>query len=80
MLRDNDDEEENLKRYEITADILKGYKMESVVLDLEGDNMFAKMFSSIYLADFAAYYLAEKNEIDPTPVVMVEELKKRLKS
>ena len=80
MLRDSDDEAENLKRYEITADILKGYQMESVVLDLEGDNMFAKMFSSIYLADFAAYYLAEKNETDPTPVAMVEELKKRLKS
>ena len=80
MLRDNDDEAGNLKRYEITADILKGYKMESVILDLEGENMFAKMFSSIYTADFAAYYLAEINQVDPTPVAMVEELKKRLKS
>jgi len=80
MLRDNDDEEENLQRYEITADILKGYKMESVILDLEGKNMFAKMFNSIYTADFAAYYLAEKNEIDPTPVAMVEDFKTRLKS
>ena len=80
MLRDNDDEEENLKRYVITADILKGYKMDSVVLDLKGDNMFAKMFSSIYTADFTAYYLAEKNQVDPTPVVMVEDFKTRLKS
>ena len=80
MLRDNDDEAENLKRYEITADILKRYKVESVILDMEGNNMFAKMFSSIYTADFAAYYLAEKNETDPTPVAMVEELKERLKS
>src|SRR3989344_1451866 len=80
MLRDNDDEAENLRRYEITADVLKGYKMESVILDMEGNNMFAKMFSSIYTADFAAYYIAEKNKTDPTPVAMVEELKKRLKS
>ena len=80
MLRDEDDDAENLKRYEITADILKGYQMESVILDLEGDNMFAKMFSSIYTADFTAYYLAEKNQVDPTPVAMVEELKRRLKS
>lgn len=80
MLKDNDDDPQNLRRYEITADILKSYKMDSVILDLKGDTMFAKMFSSIYLADFAAYYLAEKNETDPTPVAMVEELKKRLKS
>lgn len=79
MLRDVDDDPQNLKRYEITADILKGYKMESAILDLKGANTFSKIFSSIYIADFAAYYLAEKNEVDPTPVVMVEELKKRLK-
>ncbi len=79
MLRDTDDDPQNLERYEITADILKGYKMESVILDLKGASTFSKIFSSIYIADFAAYYLAEKNEVDPTPVVMVEELKKRLK-
>ena len=53
--------------------------MDSVILDLVGESCFAKMFNSIYVADFAAYYLAEKNQIDPTPVVMVEELKARLK-
>ena len=80
MLRDSQDDPENLRRYEITGDILKGYNMESVILDLRGANTFAKMFNSIYVADFVAYYLAEKNNIDPTPVEMVEELKKRLKS
>ena len=79
MLKDPDDDPENLRRYEITADILRGYKMDSVILDLVGESCFAKMFNSIYVADFAAYYLAEKNQIDPTPVVMVEELKARLK-
>ncbi len=80
MLKDPADDPENLRRYDITADILKGYNMESTILDLEGANTFAKMFNSIYIADFAAYYLAEKNGLDPTPVEMVEELKKRLKS
>lgn len=79
MLKDPDDDVQNLRRYPITADILKGYKMNSEILDMEGKNMFSKMFASIYIADFTAYYLAEKNGIDPTPVEMVEELKKRLK-
>lgn len=80
MLKDPNDERQNLRRYTITADILKGYGMESKILELSGGSTFEEMFSSIYIADFAAYYLAGKNNVDPTPVEMVEELKKRLKS
>lgn len=79
MLRDPDDDAGNLRRYEITADILKRYNMESEILDLAGETVFTKLFNSIYLADFTAYYLAEVNKVDPTPVDMVEEFKKRLK-
>ncbi len=79
MLKDPADDPRNLRRYAITADILKTYNMGSVVIDIEGSTVFEKLFNSVYLADFAAYYLAEKNGEDPTPVVMVEELKKRLK-
>jgi len=79
MLKDPADDPRNLRRYAITADILKTYNMGSEIVDIEGSTVFAKLFNSVYLADFAAYYLAEQNQEDPTPVVMVEELKKRLK-
>ncbi len=79
MLKDPADDPRNHKRYAVTAGVLKEAGMESVVLELEGNNVFTKLFNSIYIADFAAYYLAEKNNVDPTPVEMVEELKKRLK-
>lgn len=79
MLKDPADDPRNLRRYEITANILKDYGVESEIIDIEGESVFEKLFNSVYLADFAAYYLAEKNGIDPTPVAMVEELKKRLK-
>lgn len=79
MLKDPEDDPRNQRRYEITADILKGYRMDSVVLDLEGETVFEKIFNSVYLADFTAYYLAAKNGVDPTPVAMVEEFKRRLK-
>lgn len=78
MLKDPSDDPANHKRYEVTSGILKEVGLESVVVDLEGNTVFEKLFNSIYLADFAAYYLAEKNEVDPTPVGMVEEFKKRL--
>ncbi len=36
------------------------------------------MFSLIQLGDFASYYLAVLNEVDPTPVEVIESLKKAL--
>lgn len=79
MLKDPADDPRNHKRYEVTAGILKEVQMESITLELGGATVFEKLFNSIYLADFAAYYLSEKNQVDPTPVVMVEEFKNRLK-
>ena len=79
MLKDPADDPRNLRRYGITADILKTYNMGSEIIEISGSTVFEKLFNSVYLADFAAYYLAEHNHEDPTPVVMVEELKKRLK-
>lgn len=79
MLKDPADDARNHKRCSVTAGVLKEVGMESAVLDLEGNSVFEKLFNSIYIADFAAYFLAEKNNVDPTPVAMVEEFKKRLK-
>ena len=78
MLKDPYDDIEDQRRYKITADILREHGLESEILDLVGSSCCAKMFNSIYTADFTAYYLAYKNKIDPTPVDMVEEFKKRL--
>lgn len=79
MLKDPADDPRNRKRYEVTAGILKDAGVESEILELDGQSVFEKLFNSIYLADFTAYFLAEKNGVDPTPVGMVEEFKKRLK-
>lgn len=80
MLKDPADDPRNHKRYDVTAGILKEVGMESEILEITGETVFEKLFNSIYLADFVGYYLAEKNGVDPTPVDMVEEFKKRLKS
>lgn len=80
MLKDPNDHTRNLKRYEVTAKLLASKGIESEVVDMDGDNMFSKMFLSITLADWASYYLALEYDQDPTPVAMVEELKKILVS
>ena len=78
MLRDRDDNPRNLKRYEATEGLLKEKSIESEIIDMDGSDVFSKMFLSICLADWASYYLALEYQQDPTPVDMVEKLKKIL--
>lgn len=78
MLRDPEDHPKNLKRFEITAELLRKQGTSVEILDMEGENVFNRMFDSILLADFASYALALENGVDPTPVDMVEDLKKQL--
>lgn len=80
MLRDKDDDPRNLKRYQATADLLAEEEIESTVIDMDGTDAFSKMFLSISLADWTSYYLALEYKQDPTPVEMVEKLKKILAS
>ncbi len=80
MLKDAQDHARNQRRYESTARLLKEKGIESEILDMEGDDVFYKIFSSLNLADWTSYYLALEYGQDPTPVDMVEKLKQILAS
>jgi glucose/mannose-6-phosphate isomerase len=80
MLKDPEDNPKNLKRYQATQDILRKKGIESEILDMDGWNLFSKLFLSVSLSDWTSYYLALEYGQDPTPVDMVEELKKILAS
>lgn len=78
ILRDLSTHPQNLKRMEITAELLRKQGVEVEILDMAGGSVYSKVFQSIALGDFTSYYLALKYGQDPTPVHMVEELKKLL--
>jgi glucose/mannose-6-phosphate isomerase len=80
MLRDQNDHSRNIKRYQITADILKNYGVDSTIIDMPEGPILYRIFATLQIGCWASYYLALKYEIDPTPVDMVEELKEKLKS
>ena len=80
MLRNKNDHPKNLKRYDVTAKLLIEKGIESEIIDIDGEDVFSKMFLTITLADWTSYYLALEYGQDPTPVDMVEELKKILAS
>lgn len=78
MLRDNDDFAPMIKRFDVTAKLLREKGVEVETIDMPGKSVFEKMFGAILIADFTSYYLALEYGQDPTPVDMVEELKKML--
>lgn len=78
IFKDPEDHPRILKRFEITSKLFEEKGLKVDVLEMKGDSTLEKMFNSILLFDWVSYYLALEAEIDPTPVDMVEDLKKML--
>lgn len=66
------------QRRRITRKIIEDKVAEFIVCPTKGKGKMARMFSLIYLGDLASYYLAILNQIDPSPVACIEDLKKEL--
>jgi glucose/mannose-6-phosphate isomerase len=47
-------------------------------IDARGDTPLAHLWTTLLLGDYIAYYLAMAYQIDPTPVVALEEFKREL--
>ena len=80
MLRTPDLNPRTLKRYDITNDILSKAHIPHEIIDADGSTPLCRMMSSIVLGDYASYYLAILYEINPSPVEIIDYLKKALSS
>ncbi|HEX6416147.1 MAG TPA: bifunctional phosphoglucose/phosphomannose isomerase [Candidatus Saccharimonadales bacterium] len=67
-----------LKRFEVSDRLLSGKRPKSHVIDMPGDSVIAQMLWGCILADFASIYTGILNGVDPTPVALIEKLKKEL--
>jgi glucose/mannose-6-phosphate isomerase len=76
LLKDSDDNPKILKRMEILEKLYKDRKLPVQVLELKGKDVWLKIFSSLVLADWVAYYTALQYGSEPEQVLMVEEFKK----
>lgn len=76
FLKDPDDHSKIQKRMEITEKLYRERGLPLEVLELIGEGHFHKIFSSLVLADWAAYYTALGYGLEPEKVPMVEEFKK----
>ncbi len=76
MLKDDSGDSENLKRFDMTAKLMRKKGMEAEIITIKKGNIFYEIFSTLYLGDWTSYYLALEYGQDPTPVDMVEDFKK----
>ena len=79
ILRDSGDHPKILKAMELTAVLLKKKGIEVDFVEIEGKSILEKLFNNLILSDWVSYYLAKEYKIDPAPVEIVEEFKKKLK-
>jgi glucose/mannose-6-phosphate isomerase len=78
-LVDKKDNPQIEKRMRITAGLFRKKGASVDLIDVPNNkNIFLSLFSSLALIDWTSYYLALEYSQDPTPVDMVEDLKKML--
>ncbi len=78
ILKDRADHKRVTARMEIIKNILLQKGVPVIELPSSGQTLLERMMSLIHLGDWVSYYLALLNETDPTPVEVIDYLKKSL--
>lgn len=77
-LRSSFEHERTLKRFDITDKLLSGNRPAAMTVNAEGENILQHLIWVIVMGDFVSLYLALLNGLNPTPVEIIEKLKKEL--
>jgi glucose/mannose-6-phosphate isomerase len=78
FIEDVDDHPRTKKRMKIIKQILQEKDMQTIDVKTVGKNRLTRIFSCLYLGAWVSYFLALANNVDPNPVEMVENLKKKM--
>ena len=78
ILRDEDDHPRIKQRMSIVSTILKKKQIRTTVIDSRGTTYIERLFWTIYVGDWLSYFVALAHGVDPTPVNVIEDLKKAL--
>jgi glucose/mannose-6-phosphate isomerase len=67
-----------LKRFTVSDRLLSGKRPKATAVTLKGETLIKQFLWGSILADFVSIYVAILNGVDPTPVPLIEKLKKEL--
>ena len=77
-LRSDLEHDQIQKRFEVSERLLSGMRPAPIVVNPSGDSLLRQLAWSFALGDFVSIYLGILNGVNPTPVELVEKLKKEL--
>lgn len=77
-IRSNLEDSQVQKRFELSERLLSGKRPAPIVVQPEGETLLQQLLWSSVLGDFTSIYLALLNNVNPTPVDLVEKFKKEL--
>lgn len=77
-LRSSLDHPQVQKRFDITAKLLSGKRPQPITVEAEGKDILEQLLWTVVLGDFVSLYTALLNGLNPTPVDLIEKLKKEL--
>jgi glucose/mannose-6-phosphate isomerase len=78
FLQSPHDHPRNALRVKITQDLLNQQGFQTELVSGSGSSLLAQMYTALHFGDYVSYYLSMLYEIDPSPVEIIEGLKKRL--
>ncbi len=78
FLQSSFDHSQVKKRFEVSGRLLSGKMPAPIKVEARGSNILEQLLWVITLGDFVSLYTALLNNLDPTPVDLIEKLKKEL--
>ena len=80
FLRSKVNHPQNQLRINLSKEIFMLEGLGTDFVDVQGESRLAQLWSMLLFGDYLAYYLAMANQVDPTPVAVIEDLKARMKA
>ncbi len=77
-LRDKEEHPLNKNRMDISSSILESSSSCQTTISLSGTHRYERLLKMIHYTDWISYYAALLNNVDPTPVNRIQELKDRI--
>ncbi len=78
MLRDRSAHRQTQRRMDITAELIERHAAGIAQVHSQGESLLARLFTLIAIGDWTSFYLAVSYAQDPTPVIRIQEFKRRL--
>jgi glucose/mannose-6-phosphate isomerase len=62
----------------VTIQMFNERGMDPIIVQLDGNELLENLIYGLILGDMVSYYLARLRDVDPTPVDVITEFKKRI--